>query len=263
MVPYVLVFSNSILYNYCNYPDIPVMKGDIYMPAILYGVGVGPGDPELLTLKAVRIIRENAVIACPCTNSTDNVEKSTAYQTALQAVSELTSKELVPVYLPMTKDKAKLKQYHLEGAALLESYLRQEKNVVFLTLGDPTIYSTFSYIQHIVAQDGYITQFVSGVPSFCAAAASLNISLAESKDPLHILPAVHIDNFAAAVRPEGNYVFLKSASYLPQIKSALSEYADLYMVENCGMAAEKIYTAPNAIPDNAGYFSLVIAKRQN
>ena len=100
---------------------------------ILYGVGVGPGDPELMTLKAVRLIRENEVIAVPGTDAKETM----AYQIAVQAVPELADKELVPVDMPMTHDRQKMEKSHDQAAEFLEGYLLQGKNVIFLTLGDP------------------------------------------------------------------------------------------------------------------------------
>ena len=157
------------------------------MRGIAYGVGVGPGDPELMTLKAVRLIRENEVIAVPGKEA----EKSVAYRIAAEAVPEIAEKTLVPIYMPMIRDRAKIEEEHRKGAKLLEKYLDQGKNVVYLTLGDPTIYCTFSYLQHILEEDGYQVALVSGITSFCAAAARLNISLTEWNEPLHVIPASH------------------------------------------------------------------------
>ena len=225
------------------------------MPGILYGIGVGPGDPELMTLKAVRMIRENTVIACPG----KDVKESTAYKIALEAVSELAEKELVPIPMPMVMDQEEQKKYHKDGAVRIESYLDQGKNVVFLTLGDPTIYSTFSYIRQIVETDGYRTQTISGVPSFCAAAAALGMSLAEWKEPLHIIPAVHQGDFQPDL--PGNYVLMKSGVKIADVKSILKDSSRVVsMVENCGMADEKKYHCIEDIPDQAGYFSLLIVK---
>ena len=112
------------------------------MKGILYGVGVGPGDPELMTLKAVRLIKENDIIAVPGAD----VRETVAYKIAVQAVPELADKELLPIYMPMTHDKAELELNHEKGAKTLEATLDTGKNVVFLTLGDPTIYSTFTYV---------------------------------------------------------------------------------------------------------------------
>ena len=120
------------------------------MSGILYGVGVGPGDPELMTLKAVRLIRENEVVAVPGAD----VRETVAYQIAVQAAPELADKELLPIYMPMTHDLEEQRRNHEKGAATIEGYLKEGKNVVFLTLGDPTIYSTFSYLQKRVKDHG-------------------------------------------------------------------------------------------------------------
>ena len=109
------------------------------MNAILYGVGVGSGDPELMTLKACRLIRENDVIAVPGRDP----RESTAYQIAVQAVPALADKTLVAVDMPMVRDREELRRYHQAGARQLEKWLDQDKNVVFLTLGDSSIYGIF------------------------------------------------------------------------------------------------------------------------
>ena len=87
------------------------------MRGILYGVGVGPGDPELMTLKAVRLIKENDIIAVPGAE----VRETVAYKIAVQAVPELADKELLPIYMPMTHDKAELELNHEKGAKALEA----------------------------------------------------------------------------------------------------------------------------------------------
>ena len=225
------------------------------MKGTLFGVGVGPGDPELMTLKAVRMIRENEVIAVPGAD----VRETVAYKIAVQAVPELADKELLPIYMPMTHDAEELELNHAKGAKTLESYLDQGKNIVFLTLGDPCVYSTFSYLQHRVEAAGYHTELVSGITSFCAAAARLNISLSEWNEQLHIIPAVHrLDN---ELTESGNYILMKSGKKMNQVKEILSRSGkDVLMVENCGMPNEHIYHSVEEIPDDAGYYSLIIAK---
>ena len=225
---------------------------------ITYGVGVGPGDPELMTLKACRLIRENDVIAVPGKVPED----SAAYKIAVQAVPELADKELIPVYMPMVKDRAVIRQSHAEAAALLEGYLDSGRNVVYLTLGDSTIYCTFSYIQHILEADGYDVKLVSGIPSFCAAAARLGVSLTEWNESLHIMPALHNTHEGALEWP-GNYVLMKSASRMPEVKKMLSSSGyEVIAAENCSMENEKLYRSVDEIPDDAGYFTLIIAKEK-
>ena len=223
------------------------------MTGILYGAGVGPGDPELMTLKAVRLIRENEVIALPGPDARETV----AYQIAVQAVPELAEKNLLSVDMPMTHDKDEMNRNHQKAADIIEAYLKEGKNVVFLTLGDPTIYSTYLYVR-ILAR-GYEAERVSGFTSFCAAAARTCTSLAEWDEQLHILPAVHKLNSDLSL--PGNYVLMKSGRKMQQVKEILkSSGRDVVMVENCGMANEHIYRSTDEIPDDAGYYSLIIAK---
>lgn len=227
------------------------------MKGIAYGVGVGPGDPEYMTLKAVRLIRENRVIAVPG----QTAKESAAYKIAVQAVPELAEKELVPVYMPMVKDRKLIDAEHRKGAELLKSYLDRGENVVFLTLGDPSIYCTFSYIQHYLEADGYPVELVSGITSFCAAAARLNLPLAEWDEPIHIVPAVH--KTEDRLEQDGNYVLMKSASHMKEVKALLlSSGREVSAVVNCGMENEAVYRSAEEIPDDAGYFSLIIAKEK-
>ena len=225
------------------------------MRGIAYGVGVGPGDPELMTLKAIRLIRENDVIALPGKEPKETV----AYKIAAAVVPEISDKELVPVYMPMIKDRALMDQEHRKAAKRIEGYLDQGKNVVYLTLGDPTIYCTFSYIQHYLEADGYETRLVPGIPSFCAAAARLNVPLTEWDEQLHVVPAVH--RLDKMLDEPGTYVLMKSASRMKAVKDMLRQSGRrVGMVENCSMENEKVYRGVEAIPDDAGYFSLVIAR---
>ena len=213
------------------------------MKGTLYGVGVGPGDPELMTLKAVRMIRENEIIAVPGAD----VKETVAYKIAVQAVPELADKELLPIYMPMTHDAKELEENHAKGAKTLEACLDQGKNVVFL--------------QHRVEADGYHTELVSGITSFCAAAARLNISLSEWNEQLHIVPAVH--RLDSDLSESGNYILMKSGKKMNQVKEILAKSdRDVLMVENCGMPEEHIYRSVEEIPDDAGYYSLIIAKEK-
>jgi len=227
------------------------------MTGTLYGVGVGPGDPELMTLKAVRLIRENQVIAVPGTEPRQTV----AYQIAVQAAPELKEKTLLAVEMPMTHDRALMEKSHEEAAAKIESYLARGEHVIFLTLGDPTIYSTYLYVQKKVMAHGYPAELVSGITSFCAAAARTNTPLVEWNEQLHIVPAVH--KLDCALDQPGSYILMKSGKKMQQVKKLLAASGrEVTMVENCGMPGEKIYHGIDEIPDDSGYYSLIIAKEK-
>ena len=227
------------------------------MKGIAYGVGVGPGDPELMTLKAVRLIRENDVIAVPGKDPKEAV----AYKIAAGAVPEIAEKTLVPINFPMVKDREKVDAEHQKGAKIIEEYLDQGKNVVFLTLGDSTIYCTFSYLQHYLEADGYQVELVNGIPSFCAAASALNVSLTEWDEPLHVIPAAHKTD--DALNLPGTYVLMKSASFMKDVKEMLrASGKDVQCVENATMENQHIYRSVDEIPDDSGYFSLIVAKEK-
>ncbi|MDD2959374.1 MAG: precorrin-2 C(20)-methyltransferase [Lachnospiraceae bacterium] len=227
------------------------------MRGIAYGVGVGPGDPEQMTLKAVALVKENEVFAVPGKDPREAV----AYQIAVQAVPELAEKNIFPIYMPMVRDRKVMEENHRKGARLIEEYLDQGKNVVYLTLGDSTIYCTFTYLQAILEEDGYQTQLINGISSFSAAAARLNMPLVEWDEALHIIPAVHKGD--EKLDQPGNYVLMKSASHMKKTKALLAKSnREVAVVENCGMPDEMIYRSVEEIPDDAGYFSLVIAKEK-
>lgn len=226
------------------------------MAGIFYGVGVGPGDPELMTCKACRLIRENRVIALPGTQP----EETLAYRIAVQSVPELAEKQLLALVMPMTHDRDKMARSHREAADTVERVLEQGENVVFLTLGDPTIYSTFSYVQELVERDGYPTEMVSGVPSFCAAAARVNQPLVCWNEPLHVVPAAH--RLTETLSDGGQYVLMKSGRRMKEVKEMLAASGrDVIAVENCGIEGERVYRGVEEIPDDAGYYSLVMAKQ--
>lgn len=220
----------------------------------LIGVGVGPGDPELMTLKAVKAIQDNEVIAVPG----KDVKSSHAYKIASGAYPEIEQKTLLALEMPMTKDKDELAKYHDIASETVMKVLKTGQNVVFLTLGDVSIYSTYWYLQERVSKQGYQTEMISGVPSFCAAAAALNIPLTSWEEPLHVFPAAH--NLETKLCDNGNYVYMKAGKALSDIKKECKGQNSLYMVENCGMEHEKLYLSAKNMPEEASYLSIVIAK---
>jgi len=221
----------------------------------LYGVGVGPGDPELITLKAVRIIEESDMIAVPG----EEPKNSMAYKIAREGCRNLEKKEVIAIPMPMTKEEGRLRESHKKGADVLAGILDQGKQAAFLTLGDPAVYSTYLYLHKILISRGYEAEMVSGVPSFCAGAAALNTGLVEKGESLHVIPASY--SIEDALKLSGTKVLMKSGKKLKQVKQwLLQQKARAVMVENCGMEGEKHYESPEEIPEEGSYYSLIIIK---
>lgn len=227
------------------------------MKGRLYGIGVGPGDPELLTIKALRLIRSCDVIAVPG----ESAKESIAYKIVKGAYEEIDQKELLALPMPMTKDHDMLKKNHDHAASIIQNLLDQGKDVAFLTLGDPTVYSTYLYVHQRVQKTGYETEIINGIPSFCAVAARLNMGLVEKAEPLHIIPATY--QMEEALELTGTKVFMKAGKKIGKVKEKiLADGASGMMIENCGMENEKIYRTIEEIPENAGYYSLIIIKEK-
>lgn len=225
------------------------------MQGKLYGIGVGPGDPELLTLKALRIVKESPIIAVPG----EVAQESVAYKIVKGAYPNLDEKELVAVPMPMTKDKKLLEESHEKAADQIAGYLKEGKQVAFLTLGDPTVYATYIYVHKRIQAMGYPLEIVSGIPSFCAVAARLNMGLVEKAEPLHVIPASY--GIEESLELPGTKVLMKAGKKMGKVKEILKARGDMCrMIENCGMEDEKIYDSVEEIPDQAGYYSLIIVK---
>ena len=222
----------------------------------LWGVGVGPGDPELLTLKAGRVLRQADVIMLPDTGGQE--------KTALNIVKDyVEGKTLTFAKMPMVRDKAMMDEAHEQAAGQICALLDQGKQVAFLTLGDPAIYSTYMYVHEKVLRRGYPVEVVPGVPSFCAAAARLNRSLCQGREPLLVIPAG--GDQKALLDVPANKVFMKAGRSILDLQQTLAEKGlldEAAMVENCGMANERIYPHFGDLQEPSGYFSLVIAKEK-
>lgn len=225
------------------------------MKGTLYGVGVGPGDPRLMTYLAVETIKNSHVIAVPAKGR----EHAVSYRIAAGIVKGLDEKECLNLSTPMTKDPEVLAQNYEIAAGRIIEELEKGKDVAYLTLGDPTIYSTYIYIHRIVKEKGYGTRIVNGIPSFCAVAARLGESLADRSDQLHIIPSTY--DIEEALTYPGSKVLMKAASKLPVVKQTLREkHMTGIMVENCGMPDEHIYDDMDTMPEQASYYTIVVVK---
>ncbi len=223
------------------------------------GIGVGPGDPELMTLKAVRMIDEADVLILPSKDK----ESCRAYNIAIKACPAVGEKECVFEPFPMKMDKEELKAFHKRVAGRICDLLKEGKNTAFLTIGDPSFYSTFGYITGLVAEEGYEVTPVSGVTSFSAVAARLGIPLGEGDEEVHISPAGA--DIKEALSLKGTKVFMKTGRRAAQMTEILKEYesktgAKVCAVSNCGLDNEKVAFGADEISDDPGYMTVVVVR---
>lgn len=156
---------------------------------ILYGVGVGPGDPELLTLKAIKVLEEVRVIAVP--KSKEGGEGRAL--AIVERLIEMRGKEVLELVFPMTKDKGILAKSRRDAVLLLSERLKMGRDVAFITLGDPLFYSTFSYLMPLVAEllPGVNIRVIPGITSINTASSRLLLPLAEADERVAIIPATY------------------------------------------------------------------------
>ncbi len=225
------------------------------MTGTLYGIGVGPGDPEDMTLKASRILKECPVAAIPKRTP----DTCAAYQTAVKAVPKLADKKLVCIDVPMTKDRALSMAAYEEGARQIAACLSAGEDVALLTIGDSTVYASDMYLIKLVGGMGFPVELVNGIPSFCGAAARLMVSLGEREEQIHILPGSY--QIEEGLRLPGVKILMKTGRAYGQVKEMLKagEY-QVQMAENCGMDGERLYGSLEEMPEKAGYYSLIIVR---
>lgn len=226
------------------------------MKGKLYGVGVGPGDPKLMTYKAVETIQKCQVVAVPKSGDSEQV--------ALNIAKEFIKNQiLIDCYMPMIRDKEALRKQHEEVVSELKGYLDKGQDIAFLTLGDPTIYSTYMYIHRLIKEMGYETEIIPGISSICSVAAALNDSLCEGSDCLHIIPASYKGK-EDYLDLEGTKVLMKTGRSMEKVKQHLKEkglYERARAVECASMPNEKIHESLDTVEESS-YFSVIVVKER-
>jgi len=160
--------------------------------ARVYAVGVGPGDPELLTRKAERLLRQSPVICAP----TGNADAASYALVIVEQFLDRDRQEVISQVFPMQKDQAGLEEFWERAAAQVAGHVRAGRDVAFITIGDPFLYSTFLYLYRIFRADypDIEVEVVPGISSINAAAAAAGLPLGMGGERIAILPAVYADD---------------------------------------------------------------------
>ena len=216
---------------------------------------MGPGDPELLTVKAVRVIRSVGCLAVPDTGG----EK----RTALDIVADyLGDQRIIDCEVPMTRDQSGVDAAMDRNVRAIREELDAGTDVAMVTLGDATVYSSFFPVHDRLVALGYEVEVVPGVTSFCAAAARLGMPLCQGNQNLLIVSAAGGAD-ASLLDVRANKVFMKAGRALPGLRKELAARGQLEgssLVCNLGMPDERVYPSLGDVDGAAGYFSLVLTR---
>lgn len=227
------------------------------MKGTFYSVGVGPGDPEDMTLKAVRTLQRCPVVAAPRTRGQNSLALSIA-----QKAVDLSDKEILHLDFLMSRDERAVSARHDELAALVIAKLDAGSDVAMLSLGDASVFASCGYLQSRIRQAGFDAVTVAGLPSFCACAARLGISLTAARLPLRIIPGDY-PGLERELAAEGSKVVMKQGKDGRRLRRALERLGLLHRamaVENCGLPGEAVYTNIEEI--GGGYFTTVVIPAQ-
>lgn len=232
---------------------------------ILYGIGVGPGDPDLITLKAVKILSSVAVVFAAA--STKN-----SHSLAMEIVSPHLA-EGVPVValgFPMTRDKKMLAGAWQENARKVVNVLKKGKDAAFITLGDPMIYSTFGYIMHTIEETdpGIPIEIIPGITSYQAGAAAAGQILAEAEESYAVISgALGSQKLKDIIDHTDSVVMLKVYRNYKEILDTLNELdltARSVLISRCGLNGEEIEGNLNDRADTSPpYLSLLLIRKKD
>jgi precorrin-2/cobalt-factor-2 C20-methyltransferase len=221
----------------------------------LYGIGVGPGDPELLTLKAVRLVQSSPVIAYPAAEQRRSIARSIVSAYVREDQVELAFR------FPISESTAPAQRFYDETAEQLATYLTAGSDVAVLCEGDPLLYGTFMYIYTRLA-DRFRVEIVPGISSLTASASMLRIPLAYRNDVLSVIPAgLPTDIFRARLKTTDSAVIIKLGRYFVKVRSLLEELglADrAYYIERATMESQRTAPLREVDPASVPYFSMIV-----
>jgi precorrin-2/cobalt-factor-2 C20-methyltransferase len=237
----------------------------------LFCIGCGPGDPELLTVKAVNLIKNAEIIFAPTAREG---KPSIALSVVQRYVSKFT--KIVDLVFPMVKDQEYLKGYWKRNTDKIADAVRTQKRVIYLTVGDPALYSTWIYIHRELQKNHRDIEIdiVPGIASMFAFAAQAKMSLAEGEETLAIVPACYdLDRVKKTANSCDTVIFLKDGRYFDSVIEMLGDvgFADDSMIaiaQDVSVTGEimkmnKLSDLRRIKGTMEKYFSIMVAKKKN
>ena len=223
-----------------------------------YGIGVGVGDPENITVKATKKLYEVDVIVLP-------EAKSGEGSTAFNIVKEYVKAGVEQMFLefPMIKDVEARKVFRKNNADKVSAELEKGKNVAFLTIGDPMTYSTYTYVLEHIADDVEV-ETIAGITSFNSIAARLNVPLMIGDEDLKVVSVNRKTDIYKEIENNDNLVLMKISRNFEKIKKAIIETGNkenTVIVSDCGKDNEVVYWDIESV-EEVPYFSTMILKKK-
>jgi len=218
----------------------------------LYGIGIGPGDPDLITLKAVQALNKADLIYVP--------KSKEQASTALNIVQKHLSDKATIVHLefPMSRDASVRQASRKQNAEIIKDELDKGKTVAFLTLGDPMLYSTYSYVLGYLV-DSYHVETIPGIYSFSAMSSMLNRPLCVGDQSVGVISAMG-DNEMAILDAADTVICMKVSAYYEKLYNFLKQN-DGYIftiVSNVGKPGQQVGHSLEVLTEKVPYFSTVI-----
>lgn len=207
----------------------------------LYGVGVGPGDVELLTLKAAKVLKTVPVICSPKSSKEKNSIALSIVEPIIDEREDRKRVMLVEPIFPMIEDDETLEKVWDSASELIAHYLDSGRDVAFVTLGDPSIFSTFSYVQKRL-KDRYEIEVIPGITSFTACASACEIPIVEKNQVLTVVPKID-DRLDEIMNCSDSIVLMKASRNTKELEGLIeskNREKIIRSVENCTREDEKV-----------------------
>ncbi len=230
------------------------------LKANLYGIGVGPGDPELLTLKAYRLIKDCDVLAYPA----PEIGEGLAFE-IVNSFMEIKAK-IMPLRVPIELSPSHAQKSYDNASKLIENELELGKSVAVICLGDPFFYGSFMYLFERLSEK-YIIDIIPGISSPMTCSAVLKIPLVSRNEILTILPGpMKEEDLAEQLLNTDVAVIIKVGNYLPKIRRVLRKLRlenVSYYVERATMRNQKIIDIEKIESSKVPYFSMILVKKKS
>jgi precorrin-2/cobalt-factor-2 C20-methyltransferase len=227
----------------------------------LWGVGVGPGDPELVTLKALRVLREVDVVFVPVMTAGERGRAEAIIEAHLPEV--VLHRLVFALNDDVAGPQERRRQHWDAAAATVAEHLRVHRgSAAFATIGDPAVYSTFGYLAQGVrdALPDVVVRTVPGITAMQAAASAAGVVLVEGTEPLTLLPLSRgLDVLTEALTRPGAVVAYKGGRRLAQVREALGEHVcRAVLAEHLGTPDERVRPLAEVTDDTVPYLSTIV-----